>query len=157
MNLQCFLSFGWNMFPILSYEVQFRTLRFTDHWNHICFFSPITLDHYYDGRCVYQCEHRPGSWAKAIVPTPNNPTIQKITYEGRHTCWKTQPMLTYQVRVTPGMGIECPPDGYSWREYDQRDIPGSRYPRYILQTSHYRVPSLHQIRVICLRIMTLYC
>ncbi|XP_004308455.1 PREDICTED: TMV resistance protein N-like [Fragaria vesca subsp. vesca] len=80
-------------------------------------------------RCVYQCEHRPGCWAKAIVPTPNNPTIQKITYEGRHTCWKTQPMLTYQVRVTPGMGIECPPDDYSWREYDQRDIPGSRYPR----------------------------
>ncbi|XP_062001518.1 disease resistance-like protein DSC1 isoform X2 [Rosa rugosa] len=84
----------------------------------------------------YNCRHDnwmhrqvDGCLAQAIVPTPIDPTILEITYDGRHTCWKFQPMLTHQVSVTPGMGTEPPLDGFTWGEYDQTDIPGAKYPR----------------------------
>ncbi|XP_061997104.1 disease resistance-like protein DSC1 isoform X2 [Rosa rugosa] len=78
----------------------------------------------------YICTHRGRvCWAKAIVPAHTDPTILKVTFVGRHTCWKFQPMLTHQVRVTPAMKIEGPFDGFTWRKYDQKDMPGARYPR----------------------------
>ncbi|XP_004304776.1 PREDICTED: TMV resistance protein N-like [Fragaria vesca subsp. vesca] len=91
-------------------------------------------------RCKYRCAHGLGCWAKAIVPTPIDPTIRNITYVGRHTCWKTQPMLTHQVRITLGMEtIGGPFDGFRWTKYDQRDILGSRYPReyYVCNPEEY--------------------
>ncbi|KAM5554871.1 hypothetical protein ABKV19_023008 [Rosa sericea] len=85
-----------------------------------------------DLRREYTCKHKhlSGCWAEAKVRTfIDDLTICEITYIGRHTCWKTLPMLTHQVRVTPGMGIEGPFDGFTWGEYTQTNIPGAEYPR----------------------------
>ncbi|XP_062001517.1 disease resistance protein RUN1-like isoform X1 [Rosa rugosa] len=78
----------------------------------------------------YACTHEPGCRARAEMRSfSDNKTILEITYIGRHTCWKTLPMLTHQVRVTPRMGIEGPFDGFTWGEYTQTNIPGAEYPR----------------------------
>ncbi|PRQ57591.1 putative transcription factor WRKY family [Rosa chinensis] len=83
-----------------------------------------------DGQAGYCSERvQPRCWAKAIKPTHDDPTIFQMTYVGRHTCWKFQPMLTHQVGVTPDMRIEGPFDGFTWGKYDQTDIPGAEYPR----------------------------
>ncbi|KAL6128934.1 hypothetical protein ACLB2K_072287 [Fragaria x ananassa] len=91
-------------------------------------------------RCKYRCDHGPGCSAKAIVPTAIDPTILKITYVGRHTCWKTQPMLTHQMRITPGMDtIGGPFDGFRWAKHGQKDISGAIYPReyYVCNPEEY--------------------
>ena len=69
---------------------------------------------------MYVCGHQPGCWAEAEVTPLIDPTILEITYVGRHTCWESQPMLTYQVRNTPeDMEIEGPSDGFRWRKYGE--------------------------------------
>jgi hypothetical protein len=67
----------------------------------------------------------------------DDPTIFDITYIGRHTCWETLPIFTHQVRLTPGMGLEGPSDGFSWGKYGQMDMLGGKYPRYVFRTFHY--------------------
>ncbi|KAK9943482.1 hypothetical protein M0R45_009089 [Rubus argutus] len=81
-------------------------------------------------RSKHRCIHKPSCSAKSKVRTSiDDPTILEITYIGRHTCWKTLPMLTHQVRVALGMAPEGPFDGFSWGKYGQMDILGAKYPR----------------------------
>ncbi|PKI52125.1 hypothetical protein CRG98_027541 [Punica granatum] len=44
---------------------------------------------------------------------------------------------TKQVRVGPGVELECPlDDGYSWRKYGQKDILGAKFPRGYYRCTH---------------------